>query len=109
ADSDALRTLRAQLATIGARGLGAHIAEQYLAEHVPVFVYFDDYYQMRGCENVEALQKRVSSGQLLRSDRPLLGLLELAGLELQELVNADRTQELKNKLQGAGNHLTRQI
>jgi predicted ATP-dependent endonuclease of OLD family len=80
-----------------------------LIKREPQFLYFDEYYQMRGCENVEALQKRVAEKKLEPSDHPLLGLIELARLDLAQLVNPQRTQELKNKLEGAGNHLTRQI
>jgi hypothetical protein len=64
---------------------------------------------MRGCENMQALQTRVASNQLLPSDHPILGLIELARLKPPELMNPSRTQELKNKLEGAGNHLTKQI
>jgi hypothetical protein len=80
-----------------------------LKKHEPQFLYFDEYYQMRGCENIEALQKRVAEKKLLPSDQPLLGLIELARLDLDQVVNPQRTQELKNKLEGTGNHLTRQI
>jgi len=64
---------------------------------------------MRGCENIEKLQKRVAEKKLEPSDYPLLGLIELARLDIPQLLNAQRTQEIKNKLEGAGNHLTKQI
>ena len=80
-----------------------------LKSYLPKFLYFDDYYQMRGCENIDALQKRIAEKKLMPSDHPLLGLIELARLDIPQLLNAQRTQELKNKLEGAGNHLTRQI
>jgi hypothetical protein len=57
----------------------------------PQYLYFDEYYQMRGCENVQALQARTESKQLLPSDHPLLGLIELARLDLTQLVNPQRT------------------
>ena len=75
----------------------------------PQYLYFDEYYQMRGCENMQALQERIAQKKLLPSDHPMLGLIELARLKIEELVSPARTQELKNKLEGAGNHLTRQI
>jgi hypothetical protein len=75
----------------------------------PKFLYFDEYYQMRGCENIDALQARQTQQKLEPSDQPLLGLIELARLDLPQLLNPQRTQDLKNKLEGAGNHLTRQI
>ena len=80
-----------------------------LRKHVPKFLYFDEYYQMRGCENIQALQQRQASNTLKPSDQPLLGLIELARLDLPQLLNPQRTLDLKNKLEGAGNHLTRQI
>lgn len=98
-----------EVRSIAREGLAAHIWETYLASGVPRFLYFDDYYQIRGCENIEALQQRMAEDRLLPSDHPLIGLLELAGLDLTELVSPSRTQDLKNKLQGASNYLTRQI
>jgi predicted ATP-dependent endonuclease of OLD family len=88
---------------------GWYTFNKILKHHEPHYLYFDEYYQMRGCENMQELQGRVTSKTLLPSDHPLLGLIELARLKLEELVNPTRTQELKNKLEGAGNHLTKQI
>ena len=102
-------TLRAELDTINTVGLSRFIIDKYIQPNIPQFLYFDEYYQMRGCENIEALQQRITTGQLQRSDHPLIGLIELAGLELGELLNPNRTQDLKNRLQGAGNHLTKKI
>lgn len=105
----AAKSLRMELDQINGAGLAKHIYDNYLQLHLPQFLYFDEYYQMRGCENIEALQQRIEKSQLLPSDHPIIGLIELAGLKLPELVNPNRTQELKNKLQGAGNHLTNKI
>ena len=108
-ETSAAKSLRAELDAINGTGISKHIYDKFLEAHVPQFLYFDEYYQMRGCENIEALQKRIAANQLKPSDYPLLGLIELAGLKLEELLNPARTQELKNKLQGAGNHLTGKI
>ena len=108
-ETAASETLRTELDNINAVGLSKYIFDQHIHANIPQFLYFDEYYQMRGCENIEALQQRIIEGQLQRSDHPLIGLIELAGLELGELLNPNRTQDLKNKLQGAGNHLTRKI
>lgn len=80
-----------------------------LKSHEPKYLYFDDYYQMLGSENLDALKQRVAQQTLKPSDQPLLGLIELARLNLDQITNPQRTQGLKNKLEGAGNHLTRQI
>jgi energy-coupling factor transporter ATP-binding protein EcfA2 len=108
-DGDTLRSVQTDLRSLTAHGLATHIWHAYLAKHVPMFLYFDEYHQIRGCENIEALRRRMADERLLPSDHPLIGLIELAGLELEELVNPERTQDLKNRLQGAGNYLTGQI
>jgi len=100
---------REAVRTIAKKGLTSHIYSKYIEPNIPKFLYFDEYYQMRGCENIEALQSRTSAGNLKRSDHPLLGLIDLAGLKLPELLNPARTRELINKLEGAGNHLSNQI
>ena len=72
-------------------------------------MYFDEYYQLTGCENIQALQQRAASNTLRPSDEPLLGFLELARLNLRQLLSPNRTQDLKNKLEGAGVHLTNRV
>ena len=86
-----------------------YIVENVLKPRIPKFLYFDEYYQMRGCENIQALQSRQANDQLRPSDYPLLGLIKRARLDLKQLLATTRTRELKNKLQGASNHLTKQI
>lgn len=88
---------------------GWYAFNKILKPYEPHYLYFDEYYQMRGCENMQALQERLTSKKLLTSDHPMLGLIEIARLKLEELISPTRTQELKNKLEGAGNHLTKQI
>jgi predicted ATP-dependent endonuclease of OLD family len=90
-------------------GFAWYAANEILREHEPKFMYFDEYYQMTGCENIQALQQRVGSHSLKPSDQPLLGLIELARLNLDQLLSPERTQDLKNKLEGAGVHLTQKI
>lgn len=86
-----------------------HVYNEMLSKGVPNYLYFDEYYQMKGCENVEALLARKAANQLQPSDEPLLGLIELAAIDVQELQNSQQTQDIKNKLEGAGNKLTRSI
>ncbi len=91
------------------RGVNGYIYDTFLAKNEPKFLYFDEYYQMTGHENIEALIQRQTNKQLKQSDHPLIGLIRLARLELSELINPNSTIELKSKLEGASNHLTRQI
>lgn len=91
------------------RGLNLHIWTEYLEPKLPKFLYFDEYYQMDGQVNIEQLKQRKANGQLKNSDRPMLGLIELARLDLDKLLNPERTETLINKLEGASNHLSRQV
>ncbi|MGH9712194.1 MAG: ATP-dependent nuclease [Candidatus Acidiferrales bacterium] len=108
-EAPAATKLRERLKTVTTQGLNAFIYVNYFQPHFPKFLYFDEYYQMRGCENIQALQQRVASSNLQRADHPLLGLIQLASLKLEDLLNPSRTRELLNQLEGAGNHLSRQI
>ncbi len=108
-ESDAVASLKPVLAKIVARGINGYIYDKYINAVVPRFVYFSEYYQMRGHENIQALKDRLQNHRLKPSDHPMLGLIELAELSLDELLNPQRTQELVNKLEGAGNHLSRQV
>ncbi|MEK6410872.1 MAG: AAA family ATPase [Acidobacteriota bacterium] len=110
AESEQAKALRARLSELlKHKDLGIHIWTTILSQSFPKFLYFDEYYQMRGHDNVDALKSRMASDSLKPSDHLLLGLIELARLDLDKLLNANRTQELKNKLQGASNHLSSQI
>ena len=110
AESEQAKALRRRLIELlQHKNLGLHIWQTILSPCFPKFLYFDEYYQMRGHDNVEALKKRKSDNKLNRSDHPLLGLIELARLDLDQLLTSRRTQELKNKLEGASNHLSSQI
>jgi predicted ATPase len=92
-----------------AGGLQDYIVDQILEPWIPKFLYFDEYYEMKGSANIQQLVARENAGALNPSDYPLLGLLELARLNLDSLLNPRRTRELKNKLEGAGNHLTKRV
>lgn len=64
---------------------------------------------MKGQANLQALIAREDAKNLEDSDYPLIGLINLARLDHRQLIAAKNTTELKNKHEGAGNHLTRRI
>jgi predicted ATP-dependent endonuclease of OLD family len=64
---------------------------------------------MSGAANIEKLRERQQQSKLEKSDRPMLGLIARARLNLDEMLNPHRTQDLVNSLQGASNHLSKQI
>ncbi len=101
--------LKQILTEINDNDLSWYIYNKLLRQHLPKFLYFDDFYQMKGYENIEALNKRLTDKQLIPSDYPLLGLLGLARIDLTQLINPSSTQELVNKIEGAGNRLSRKV
>ena len=105
----AAKALREKLAAILKPGVISHIYTTHLKPHVPKFLYFDEYYQMVGQLNIEQLKQRQANGALLDSDRPMLGLIDLARLNLDQLLATDRTEALLNKLEGTSNHLSKQV
>jgi len=102
-----LKTLFDEINKAG--GLILHIYKIYLEHLVPKFLYFDEYFLMRGHENIEALIDRVNKNALKESDYPLLGLIELARLDLKEILAPRRTEWLISKLEGASNYLSKRV
>jgi len=64
---------------------------------------------MEGQVNIDALKQRQAENRLNPSDHPMLGLIALADVEIDQILNSQKTQDLKNQLEGAGNYLSRQI
>lgn len=64
---------------------------------------------MKGQDNIEALQNRLQTNSLVESDHPLLGLIELARLNLADLTDTGRTEALLSKLEAAENQLTSKV
>ncbi len=105
--TEAVRELLAFLQQIGHRGVSDFLCHHLLQERIPQFLYFDEFFQMRGQDNLDALRQRVQVASLENADYPLLGLLELAGLDLNHLVEPERTEALLANLEAAENELTR--
>ena len=108
-ETEAVNACKDIVAKVNENGLRHYILHSLIWPRAPKFLYFDEYYQMKGHENLGALIQREDENRLEESDRPLLGLINLARLNLRELVGTKNTTELKNKLEGAGNYLTRRI
>lgn len=121
AEDDLIATLQTQEQThevtrvltilngIKGRGVSGYIYDNMLKPHWPKFLYFDEYYQMTGHENINNLMTRENNKQLRPSDYPLLGLIHLARLKLPNLLNPQNTMYLRRSLEGASNHLTKQV
>ena len=77
-----------------------------LRDRIPKFLYFDEYHLMSGQDNFAALKSRHESGNLEPSDLPLLGLIQLAGLDFDRLERTTRTESLFARIEAASNKLT---
>jgi predicted ATP-dependent endonuclease of OLD family len=108
-NTEATQQLLKQLEPIAENGLKYVVYNNLLKQRIPKFLYFDEYYQMTGQDNIEALQQRVSAQKLVESDHPLLGLIELARLDLDQLTDPKRTEALLSKLEAAENQLTAKV
>ena len=107
--TEASRKLAPMLQSISEHDVSYVVYNEILDERIPKFLYFDEYYQLTGQDNLNALNNRVSSDQLEDSDYPLLGLIELAGLDLGRLINPRQTEYLIARLEAAGISLTRKV
>jgi predicted ATP-dependent endonuclease of OLD family len=109
AESEASKKLKGLLTLILLGPLSDYLWTYHLKASWPKFLYFDEYYQMEGHVNIEKLKERQNGQKLRKSDHPMLGLIELARLDLDQLVKPQRTEGLIAKLEGASNHLSRQV
>ena len=107
--TEAVRKLIPVLRQIAERSISDFIYDTILNERIPKFLYFDEYYQMKGQDNLDALKQRVQYDRLEKPDHPLLGLIDLAGLNVDQLVNPGRTEVLFSKLEAAENQLTQKV
>ena len=85
------------------------VYNRYLRSRVPKFLYFDEYYQLKGQDNLDSLRTRISQNALESSDHPLIGLIDLAGIDLDRIADPGRTENLLNRLEAAENRLTQQM
>ncbi len=107
--TEAVNALKNLVANVRQNGFDHYVFNSLIWPRAPKYLYFDEYYQMEGQANLNALIAREDSDQLKDSDYPLIGLINLARLDHRKLVATNNTTELKNKLEGAGNHLTQRI
>ena len=106
--TDTIEKLRQTLREIS-DGSVLDVVHRTISERLPKFLYFDEYYQLRGQDNLEALVHRVKADSLYDSDKPLLGLISLAGLDIEQMVDPKRTEMLIARLEAAENRLTQEV
>ena len=107
--TEAVNALKGTVAKVREKGLPFYICGSLIWPRAPKYFYFDEYHQMKGQANLNALIAREDLKQLEGSDYPLIGLINLARLDHRKIFATKNTTELKNKLEGAGNYLTARI
>lgn len=90
-------------------GATIYIYNKYLKDWTPKFFYFDEYYQLEGYVNLESLKQRLADNKVRDSDKPMLGLIHLSRLSIDQFLDPKKTQDLTNRLEGASNHITKTI
>jgi len=80
-----------------------------LEKHLPVFLYFDDYYILPGKVSINLLIQRKNDNDLESSGRVFLSLLKLARVSPEELENMKSSEALIAELEAISNRITQKI
>lgn len=80
-----------------------------LDDSLPKFVYFADYYKLPGQISIDQLIQREENNTLEFGDKVFLALLELAGVDLRELHQQGKFEELKAELEAVSSDISRRI
>ena len=107
--TEAMQNLMSMLQNISEHDVSRLAYNDIIWKRIPKFLYFDEYYQLKGQDNVGALMQRKADNMLEESDYPLLGLIELASLDLEQLINPTRTASLFSRLNAVENRLTTKV
>jgi hypothetical protein len=94
--------------------LDHYIWKRFLFPKIPKFLYFDDYYLLPGKINLPALQQRVQTSlqnkqPLENEDKTVLSLLQMADVDLEDLVGTTGYESVKAKLEGISNSITDKV
>ncbi len=100
---------RFKKATAGWGMIDYHIWVTYLSPSLPRFLYFDDYNLLSGKLNLETLSQRQTKQTLTAGDQTALGLLELAGITIEELISEEGYENAKAKLEAISLTITEQV
>lgn len=94
---------------IGWSGVQYYIWRKHLEPKIPQFLYFDEYKILPAKINIPALRQRVAQKNESDDDRTVLGLLRLAGVEIEDLTESDGYEHAKAQLEGISNSISDQI
>ena len=104
--TEAIQKLLDRLQNIPDGNISKAIFDNIITPRLPKYLYFDEYYQMKGQDNLNALKSRRAQESLEEADEPLLGLIDLAGLDLDQLTDPGKTEALIASLEAAESQLS---
>ncbi len=68
-------------------------AKDYVIKQLPTFIYMSDYRVFSGSANLIQVKQRKDQNQLTEDDQTFLTILDLAGLNLEGLINVENSME----------------
>lgn len=73
--------------------------QEYITDHLPTFIYMDDYRIFSGTAQLDEIQTRRNNGDLTEEDQTFLTILNLSNLDLDELVQLGQgnTETIKQR------------
>ena len=88
--------------------------DNYLIEHLPTFIYMDDYRAFSGTAHLDDIKTRRDSGRSTEADKTFLTILGLSNLDLDDLVQlgqgtAEQVEERQYDLDDGAATLTKII
>jgi len=84
-------------------------AANILAENLPTFLYFAEFYKMLGKVSMEDLTIRKTEDSLEMPHRIFTALLDLVGTSSEEMNTIGKFEELKAELEAVSNRLSQEI
>ena len=66
---------------------------EYIHNHLPTFIYMDDYRAFKGTAQLDQIKSRQDSNSSTEEDKNFLTILSLSGLDLNELVQLRQSDE----------------
>jgi predicted ATP-dependent endonuclease of OLD family len=96
--------------------LAQDVWTSHVKPKIPRFFYFDDYRLLPGKANLPSLQARVQQAKaspkakiLSQEDQAVLALLQMANVDLAELIKETGYESARAKLEGVSNTITDQV
>lgn len=90
----------------GENWLRAHIWKIYIQSRLPKFMYFDEYYELPSRINLRDLSNNVSKN---KGEKTAKALLELAGVEIVELLTVNNFENFMAELESTSSDITQHI